>query len=111
MSFVVPTPIPFDAEYTRDLGYGAACHVLDGGSDAMITRQKGGILPIPFDEIIDPSTGRTRIRTVNIKSMPYEVARKYMIRLTPDELADDGRAQQLARAGNTTVEDLRRRFG
>src|SRR5262247_1454768 len=36
-------PIPFDAEYTRDLGYGAARAFLDDKSDCMITRQNDQI--------------------------------------------------------------------
>jgi 6-phosphofructokinase 1 len=34
-------PIPFDMEYTRDLGYCAAQYALDGGSDAMVTLVNG----------------------------------------------------------------------
>jgi 6-phosphofructokinase 1 len=104
-------PIPFDAEYTRDLGYGAVNFVLNGGSEAMITRQGGRIVPIGLHELVDPETGRTRIRYVDIESECYQVARKYMIRLTPEELRDPGRAEILAQAAGTTVEDLRTRFG
>lgn len=103
-------PIPFDAEYTRDLGYGAARFVLEGGSGAMITRQDGRMVPIPFDALRDPQTGRTRVRFVDIESQSYEVARKYMIRLTPDDLESPDFAEALARAGGTTVEDLLRQF-
>jgi 6-phosphofructokinase len=34
-------PIPFDMEYTRDLGYCAAKYVLSGGSNAMVSMQAG----------------------------------------------------------------------
>src|SRR3989441_5456944 len=34
-------PIPFDMEYTRDLGYSAAQFVLDGGNAAMVSIQEG----------------------------------------------------------------------
>ena len=103
-------PIPFDAEYVRDLGYGAACHILGGGENAMITRQDGRIVPVPFDDMIDPATGRTRVRLVDIESESYQVARKYMIRLTPDDLADPDRALRLAKAGATSVAKLRATF-
>ena len=41
-------PIPFDEEYTRDLGYGAARAILEGGSNCMITRQNNAIVAMPF---------------------------------------------------------------
>ncbi|MEE8558615.1 MAG: diphosphate--fructose-6-phosphate 1-phosphotransferase [Myxococcota bacterium] len=104
-------PIPFDAEYTRDLGYGAVSFVLDGGTEAMITRRDGCLVPIPFSDLVDPVTGRIRIRYVDVQSESYKVARKYMIRLDPDDLRDPDQAEALARAGGTSVEDLRARFG
>ena len=39
-----------------------------------------GVQTIPFPEIMDPETGRTKVRTVDIL-YSYEVARSYMIRL------------------------------
>jgi ATP-dependent phosphofructokinase / diphosphate-dependent phosphofructokinase len=104
-------PIPFDSEYTRDLGYGAARAILEGGSNCMITRQNGAIVAMPFSELMDPKTGRTRVRMVDTASESYEVARKYMIRLGPGDLADPLWLQTLADAGNTTAADLRARFG
>lgn len=41
-------PIPFDVEYTRDLGYCAAQFLLDGGSGAMVSVQEGRFVPIRF---------------------------------------------------------------
>jgi 6-phosphofructokinase 1 len=104
-------PIPFDAEYTRDLGYGAARAILEGGSNCMITRQNGAIVAMPFAELMDPKTGRTRVRLVDVASESYEVARKYMIRLGPSDVADPLWLQTLAEAGNTSAADLRERFG
>jgi 6-phosphofructokinase 1 len=104
-------PIPFDAEYTRDLGYGVARYLVEGGSDAMITRQDGRIVPVPFADLMDPATGRTRVRLVDVKSESYRVALQYMIRLLPDDLRDPRWAEALAHAGHTTPEDLQARFG
>ena len=36
-------PIPYDIEYTRDLGYCAAQYLLDGGTAAMVSIQDGGL--------------------------------------------------------------------
>lgn len=74
-------PIPFDLEYTQDLGYAAVRYLLDGGSGALITIKRGGRRePLPFIDLIDPATGRIRVRKVDIDSDSYRVARSYMIR-------------------------------
>ncbi len=102
-------PIPFDAEYTRNLGYSAVEYLLNGGSGAMITFFEGKLKPVSFKKIIDPATSKTRLRYVDIKSEPYMVGRKYMIRL---ERADFGpkKIAKLARAGRMTVDEFKKRF-
>src|SRR5206468_3256817 len=87
-------PIPFDMEYTRDLGYCAAQFLLDGGSNAMVTLVDGRFSPMPFDEMLDPATGRTRVRLVDTSSEQYQIARRYMVRLRHEDLANP---QNLAR--------------
>ncbi len=74
-------PIPFDMEYTRDLGYCAARFLLDGGSGAMATIQGGRFVPMPFADLLDPETGRTRVRMVDVHSTGYRIAQAYMLRL------------------------------
>ena len=75
-------------EYTRDLGYCAAKYLLDGGHGAMVSMQGGHFVPIPFAEMLDPATGRTRVRLVDIHSARYAIARRYMIRLRRDDFDD-----------------------
>jgi len=81
-------PIPFDMEYTRDLGYCAAQFLLEGGNAAMVSIQNGRLTPIPFDQILDPATGRTRLRMVDVQSESYQIARRYMIRLSSEDFDD-----------------------
>jgi 6-phosphofructokinase 1 len=93
-------PIPVDIEYTRDLGYCAAQFLLEGGSNAMVSVQQGRFVPIPFAEMMDPVTGRTRVRTVEVASLRYKVARQFMTRLEradfePEPLAALGHAATL----------------
>ncbi|MFZ3066520.1 MAG: diphosphate--fructose-6-phosphate 1-phosphotransferase [Nitrospirota bacterium] len=102
-------PIPFDAEYTRNLGYGGVKFLLNGGSGAMIIFDSGRLTPIPFKDMIDPKTGKTRIRLVDIKSESYAIAKKYMIRLEKEDL-EDKNIKSLAEAGKMTVEEFRKRF-
>jgi len=81
-------PIPFDMEYTRDLGYCAAQFLLDGGNGAMVSIVNGRFTPLPFKEMLDPATGRTRVRMVDIESESYKIARAYMARLEPDDFTN-----------------------
>jgi 6-phosphofructokinase 1 len=104
-------PTPFDASYCRDLGYSAVRFLLDGGSEALISVQGGRMVPIPFADIREPGTGKTRVRMVNIHSEGYRVAREYMIRLEPEDFADPAWVEKLAQAGNMTAEEFRDRFG
>ncbi len=89
-------PVPFDVEYTRDLGYCAAQFLLDGGSGAMVSVQEGRFVPIPFSTMIDPATGRTRVRTVDLTSLRYTVARQYMTRLEQQDFSDSARLAALS---------------
>jgi 6-phosphofructokinase 1 len=104
-------PIPYDAEYTRDLGYGAVCFLLDGGRGAIITFHGGVLKPLPFDEMLDPKTGRPRLRLVDITGESYQVARKYMIRLDARDREDSERFQRLAQAANMTPAQFEAKFG
>jgi len=81
-------PIPFDMEYTRDLGYCAAQFLLDGGTAAMVSIQNGQFVPIPFKEMVDPATGKAKVRMVDVTAQSYQIARQYMIRLSGEDFKD-----------------------
>src|SRR5205814_9693627 len=68
-------PIPFDMEYTRDLGYCAARYIIAGGNGVMVSMQAGHFVPIPFSEMIDPANGKARVRLLDIHSTRYSIAR------------------------------------
>jgi 6-phosphofructokinase 1 len=103
-------PIPYDMEYTRDLGYCAARYLLGGGSGVMVSIQGGKFVPVPFTEMLDPVTGRTRVRLVDISSARYAIARRYMIRLRRDDFDNPEMLSKIAEAANLSVEEFRRRF-
>jgi ATP-dependent phosphofructokinase / diphosphate-dependent phosphofructokinase len=103
-------PIPFDMEYTRDLGYCAAQFLLDGGTDAMVTLVEGRFHPQPFSEMLDPRTGRTRVRLVDVNSEQYEIARRYMVRLRPEDLDDEAALGAMANVVRMSTEEFRRQF-
>jgi 6-phosphofructokinase len=104
-------PIPFDMEYTRDLGYCAARHVIEGGTEALISIQRGRFVPVPFAQIMDPVSGRMRVRMVDVASDRYKIARSYMLRLKAEDLEDRVELAHLATAANMTPAEFKQRFG
>jgi 6-phosphofructokinase 1 len=103
-------PIPFDLEYTRDLGYCATKYLLSGGNAAMISMQAGNFVPVPFRELIDAATGRARIRLVDIRSTRYAIARRYMIRLRRDDFDDPIKLAKIAATAGMPVTQFRKDF-
>jgi ATP-dependent phosphofructokinase / diphosphate-dependent phosphofructokinase len=103
-------PIPFDAEYARDLGYAAVDYLLKGGSGALVTIQGGECTPIPFSDVLDPN-GRGRRRAVDVTTESYQVARQYMVRLGPRDFVDSGWVATLAKAAGLGEDAFRDRFG
>jgi 6-phosphofructokinase 1 len=79
-------PIPFDRELSRDLGLSAVEQLLANKSNCMVSIQHNKMVCIPFKEIIDPKTQRVKVRRVNIRSHPYQVALQLMIRLQAEDL-------------------------
>jgi 6-phosphofructokinase len=104
-------PIPFDLEYTRDLGYCAAQYVMDGGTNALVSMQQGRFVPIPFERIMSPETGRMRVRMVDIASDRYRIAYAYMLRLKRSDFDDPSALAKLAAAAKMTPERLRDELG
>jgi 6-phosphofructokinase 1 len=104
-------PIPFDMEYTQDLGFAAARYLLEGNTGALICVDNGKLIPIRFEDILDPVTGRTRVRQVDVDSDFYRVAREYMIRLEHRDFEDLKTLARLARVAGVTPDEFRDRFG
>jgi 6-phosphofructokinase 1 len=109
-------PVPFDADYVQQLGWGAVRYLLRVGEEswtekgAMISVQAGEVVPIPFSDILDPKTGKTTIRRVNINSDQYRAARASMIRLEREDLADERQVEKLAASANLSPEQFRKKF-
>jgi 6-phosphofructokinase 1 len=103
-------PIPFDMEYTRDLGYCAAKYLIEGGSDAMVTVQEGKFKPIRFVDMLDPETGRTRVRMVDTETEYYKIARRYMLRLRKDDFADAAEVARYAAVTKLSPDQFRQQF-
>jgi 6-phosphofructokinase 1 len=110
-------PIPFDIEYTRDLGYGAIDYLRSlyrqqgDEAGAMITIQEEQMVPLPFGSFTDPETGRPRVREVNVHSGMYRVATEYMIRFEQEDLDDPEKLAGIAQAAAMGPEEFRDRYG
>lgn len=107
-------PIPFDAEYTRDLGYGAVKFLLGEESEkygAIVSLVGGHLEPLPFDQMLNPETKRMTTRRVNVHGEGYECARRYMIRLARRDFEEPARLSQLAATVKMNPEAFRQRFG
>lgn len=103
-------PIPFDCEYTRELGYGVVKFLLEGGTGAIVTIQAGEFVPMYFADVLDPKTNKTKVRMLNIHSNAYEVARQYMIRLDKKDFSDPEKLTCLAEIANMTPEAFKGTF-
>ncbi len=103
-------PIPYDMEYTRDLGYCAARFIIDGGSGVMVSMQNGNFVPMYFKEIFDPKTGRTKIRLVDTTSEYYRIARAYMLRLNKEDFDDPHSMAKYAATAGISLDEFRKQF-
>jgi 6-phosphofructokinase 1 len=107
-------PIPFDCEYVRDLGYSAVRYLLSNKAEhrasALICVNGGKLLPVKFEDVLDPSTGKARLRLVDVTTESYQVALEYMVRLRKRDLEDTTFLAEMARWARQSPDELRRRL-
>ncbi|MBL8006043.1 MAG: 6-phosphofructokinase [Ignavibacteria bacterium] len=103
------SPIPYDCEYTQDLGYAAVRYLLQGNSGAIVTVDKGQLIPVRFEDIINPD-GKISTREVDVDSDSYQVARKYMIRLESSDFDEVKNVARLALIGNMKTDEFISKF-
>ena len=109
-------PIPFDIDYTRTLGFGAVRFLLSDPDSTplrlggLVCLEAGHLRIVPFEELRDAETGRTRIRLVDMTSQHYEVARRYMVRVEREDLLDAEMSRKLADAAKITPDELLETF-
>jgi 6-phosphofructokinase 1 len=115
------SPIAFDCEYVRTLGYGAVEFFLSGRQDAetlagaLICLVDGKLQFLDFADLLDPKTGKSRIRVVDVNKPSYKIAREYMIRLEREDLEDKDKLRVLAAAASSPsmgcgLDEFRTRF-
>lgn len=76
----------------------------------MVTIIDGRFRAIPFAQMRDPTTGKPRVRMVDIHSDRYRIARAYMLRLRREDFAEPEQVRRLAEAAHLSPDAFRARF-
>jgi 6-phosphofructokinase 1 len=103
-------PTAFDRDYTLDLGVGAVRALLDGRSSVLVTRHSDELVYVPFSDLIDPGTGRSRTREVDVTTDSYRNALLLQQRIFARDLEDAGQLAAIAAAAKLSPEEARRRY-
>ena len=75
----------------------------------MVSIQAGRLVPIPFEDLLEPATGRPRVRYVDIASEMYQTMLAYMIRLRPMDFLPEN-VGVLAESANLSEAEFVARF-
>ena len=76
----------------------------------MMSIQDGRSMPIPFKQMVDPVTGRAKVRMVDVASQSYQIARQYMIRLSDEDFDDPTALSRYATLAGMSPDAFRARF-
>jgi ATP-dependent phosphofructokinase / diphosphate-dependent phosphofructokinase len=99
-------PCAFDVQYTRTLGSGAVEFLATGTGDALIALVDGKTIPLRFEDLRDPATGKVAIRRVDVTGALWRNALPLQARLSPSDTGGDGLAR-LAKAGKLSPEQAK----
>jgi 6-phosphofructokinase 1 len=111
------SPIPFDVDYTRTLGYGAVRFLLSDPADlrlrhgGLVCLESARLRVLPFEDLQDPATGRTRVRPIDVQSDHFKVALEYMVRLKEEDLENPERLTGIAEAAGVSPAEIKATFG
>jgi 6-phosphofructokinase 1 len=102
-------PVAFDVQYTRTLGFGAVEFLANGQGNGLISLQDGKLVPIPFEQLRDPATGKVRIRRVDTEGGAWKASLALQSRLQKADLEGD-RLERLAKAAKLAPDEARARY-
>ena len=103
-------PTAYDRDYTRDLGAFAVFALQAGTQSVLITRQAENIVPVPFADIQDAKTGKTRVRDVDTSSGWFRAARALQTRVEQADLDDPKRLEAIAKAAGLSPAEAKKRY-
>jgi len=102
-------PCAFDREYTQHLGVGAVETLRKGKSGVLITRQQGSTVPVPFEDLMDRQTGRTRVRMVDVEGDVFQHALALQSRIVAEDLEGES-LSAIAKAAGLSEPEARKRY-
>ena len=76
----------------------------------MVSIQNGRFTPIPFTQMVDPVSGRAKVRMVDVTAQSYQIARQYMIRLSDEDVNDPVTLSRYATLAGLSTEAFCSRF-
>lgn len=76
----------------------------------MVSIQNGRFTPIFFKQMLDPVSGRAKVRMVDITAQSYQIARQYMIRLSDEDFKDPVVLGRYATLAGMSPEAFQARF-
>jgi 6-phosphofructokinase 1 len=76
----------------------------------MVSIVDGHFAPLPFKDMLDSGTGRTRVRMVDIESESYKIARAYMARLEPADFNNQDTLAHYAKVVNLSPDQFSSEF-
>ena len=76
----------------------------------LITRQDENIVPVPFAELMDAKTGKTRVRDVDTDTNWFKAARALQTRIEAADLADAKRLAAIAKAAGLSPDEAKKRY-
>jgi hypothetical protein len=77
----------------------------------MVTIQGGRLVPCPFRDLLDPRTGRVRLRYADVSSEAYRTLYAYMIRLKREDFERPEQLAGLVAASGLGETEFVARFG
>ena len=69
------------------------------------------MVPLPFERMLNPQTGRMQVRKVNVDGEAFECARRYMIRLEREDFENPKQLAALAAVVGMKPKEFTARFG
>jgi 6-phosphofructokinase 1 len=102
-------PIPYDMEYSRDLGYLAAYALLQGDQSIVATMQAGRFVRMPLSELLGDGE-ISPVRRVDTESDRYRIAHAYMLRIKRADFENPDQLRAISAAAKLTPEAFVRTF-
>jgi len=90
-------PNSLDLERATQIGYGAVSSLLRGDNGVFITLQQDDLAAVSISSVVGGGAG---VRSVDLKSLRYEVASKYMIRFNRSDLRREGMSYKMSQMCN-----------